>query len=510
MTVASALALRAIRKSFGGVQALDGATLVVERGSVHGLVGQNGAGKSTLIKILAGIHHADAGVIEVDGVKQTALTPSKSERLGIHFIHQDRLLAPSLTVAEALLLGHEPRWPGTPFINRRRLERQATEALRRAFDIALPARALVRELSNAEQQIVQITRALLNQPKILVFDEPTTALVRREADFLFQAIRRFRAEGLTVLYISHYLNEIRDLCDEVTVVRNGRDVARVDARSTPTTRLVSLMIDRSVDQLFPARAPRFGEIGLEVVALTLEGVFRDVSLGARKGEILGVTGLVGSGAKGLAQALFGLARPTSGEIRVGGAAVRAKTPRAAVAAGIALVPEDRRRHGVALGLSVRENTTLASLGRFRRFGFLAARREVAAVDGLIARLSIHTPNAETPVRALSGGNQQKVALAKWLIKGSEVIVLDEPTVGVDVAAKADIYREIAELAANGAAVVLVSSDLMEVQGLADRTLVFFRGAVVADLETHQLDQDRLLTLVTTGRDDRETHVKAAE
>jgi ribose transport system ATP-binding protein len=510
MTAAPALALRDIRKSFGGVHALDGATLVVDRGSVHGLVGQNGAGKSTLIRILAGIHHADAGVIEIDGVEQPSLSPSKSERVGIHFIHQDRLLAPTLTVAEALLLGHEPRWSYTPFINRQRLEAQARLALRKTFDIDLPPRALVRDLSNAEQQIVQITRALLNPPKILVFDEPTTALVRREAEFLFQAIRRLRAEGLTVLYISHYLSEIGNLCDEVTVLRNGRDVARVDARSTPTTRLVSLMIDRSVEQLFPTRAPRFGEIGLEVEGLTLDGAFRDVSFRARKGEILGVTGLVGSGAKALARTLFGLSQPTSGAIRVSGAAMRAKSPRAAVASKIAFVPEDRRRHGIALGLSVRENATLASLERFRRFGFVTRRRETAAVDSLIARLSIRTPDAETPVRALSGGNQQKVALAKWLIKGSEVIVLDEPTVGVDVGAKAEIYREIADLAAGGAVLILVSSDLMEIEGLADRALVFFRGRIAANVETAQLNQDRLLTLVTTGRIPRDDHVEAAE
>jgi len=510
MTNAPALALRDIRKAFGGVQALDGATLVVERGSVHGLVGQNGAGKSTLIKILAGIHHADSGVIEVDGVRQTMLTPARCDQLGVHFIHQDRLLAPSLTVAEALLLGHEPRWSGTPFINRRRLEAQAQAAIRCAFDIALPPRALVRDLSNAEQQIVQITRALLHRPKILVFDEPTTALVRREADFLFATIRRLRADGLTVLYISHYLNEIRDLCDAVTVIRNGRDVARVDARATPTSQLVSLMIDRAVDQLFPARQAAFGAKGLEVDKLSLAGQFEDVSFGVCKGEILGVTGLVGSGAKALARALFGLERPTSGEIRVKGEAQRLNSPRDAVAAGVALVPEDRRRHGVALGLSVRENATLAALNRFRRFGLLAASREKAAVNGLISRLSIRTPDAETPVRALSGGNQQKVALAKWLIHGSQVIVLDEPTVGVDVGAKVEIYREIAALAAGGAAIVLVSSDLMEIQGLADRALVFFRGAVVADIARSELESDRLLTFVTTGHDSREPHAKAAE
>jgi ribose transport system ATP-binding protein len=270
------------------------------------------------------------------------------------------------------------------------------------------------------------------------------------------------------------------------------------------------MIDRSIDSLFPRRRSRPGPPALEARNLTVEGAFRDVSLTVHRGEILGVTGLIGSGAKGLARALFGLSAPSSGSVTFAGGALRKKSPRHAVAAGVALVPEDRRRHGVALGLSVRENASLASLERFRRFGFLAERAERAAVQNLIARLSVRTPSAEEPVRALSGGNQQKVALAKWLMRGSEVIVLDEPTVGVDVGAKADIYREIVALVEDGAAVILVSSDLMEIQGLSDRVLVFFRGEIVADIATAGLNQDRLLTLVTTGRDFRDAHGKAVE
>ena len=508
--MAPALALVDIHKAFGGVRALEGASLIVAPGRVHGLVGQNGAGKSTLVKILAGIHAPDSGTIEIDGAAPRALRPGEIERLGVHFIHQDRLLAPTLSVAEALMLGDEPVWPGGFLIHRRRLRERAREALARAFDIELPLDALVRDLSNAEQQIVQIARALRNDPKVLVFDEPTTALVRREADHLFEAIRRFRARGLTVLYISHYLNEIRDLCDEVTVLRNGRDVATVDARTTPTERIVSLMIDGSVEALFPKRSPRFGAAALETRGLTVEGVLSDVSVTLRKGEILGVTGLVGSGAKGFARSLFGLARAASGEIRVSGGALAARSPRQAIAAGLALVPEDRRRHGVALDLSVQENTTLASLDRFTRFGWLSRRRERAAVDRVIQRLSVRTPDAATPVRALSGGNQQKIALGKWLLKGSDVLVLDEPTVGVDVAAKVDIYREIAERADGGAAVVIVSSDLIEILGLADRVLVFFRGQVVCDAAAAELTQERLLELLTTGHETKTPHVAAAE
>ena len=509
MSVPPALALRDIKKSFGGVQALDGATLVVERGSVHGLVGQNGAGKSTLIKVLAGIHAPDSGTIEIDGVAHAHLSPHRVEQLGIHMIHQDRLLPPTLTVAEALFLGQEPRWLGTPFIDRARLNREAREALKRTFDIDLPVTALINEISSAEQQLVQITRALLNRPKLLVFDEPTTALVRREADLLFAVIERLRADGLTVLYISHYLNEISRLCDRVTVLRNGAEVATVDPRTTPTAGVVALMIDRKVNDLFPPRNRQLSAPLLVTEALTREGDFSDVSLTLRRGEILGVTGLVGSGAKTLASALFGLAKPTGGQILLRGERIKLGSPVAAVARRIGFVPEDRRAHGVSLDLTVRENASLSSLGRFSRWGFLNVSQERTTVGGFVDRLGIRTPSTETLVRSLSGGNQQKVVLSKWLVQGSDLIILDEPTVGVDVGAKVDIYREITALAEQGAAVLLVSSDLLELIGLSDRILVFYRGKIVADLPSAETDQDRLLNLATTGKDMDEARVAAA-
>jgi ribose transport system ATP-binding protein len=347
-------------------------------------------------------------------------------------IHQDRLLAPTLTVAEALFLGREPRWRGLPFIDRARLNREAREALSRTFDIDLSPTALIRELSSAERQLVQITRALLNKPKLLVFDEPTTALVRREADLLFSTIERLRAEGLTILYISHYLNEISRLCDKVTVLRNGVGVATVDPRKTSSAEIVALMIDRKIDDLFPVRARKPGAPLLTTDGLTNDGAFSDVSLTVRRGEILGVTGLVGSGAKALVEALFGLAPPTSGQIVLDGERRTLGSPKAAVANRIGLVPEDRRAHGVCLDLTVRENATLANLKAFSLSGFLNRAKEKTAVGDFVDRLGIRSPSTETPVRALSGGNQQKVTLSKWLIRGSDLVILDEPTVGVDV------------------------------------------------------------------------------
>ncbi|WP_237155404.1 sugar ABC transporter ATP-binding protein [Oryzibacter oryziterrae] len=499
MSNVSVLALKGIYKSFGGVEALSGASLSLERGSVHGLVGQNGAGKSTLVKVLAGIHQPDGGTIEIGGHDTPHLTPHRAESLGIHFIHQDRLLAPTLTVAESLYLGAEPRWFGLPIIDRQRLRRDARDVLQRVFEIDISPDALVRDLSTAEQKIVQITRALLQNPRILVLDEPTTALVRSEAEHLFSAIDRLKAEGLSILYISHYLNEIERLCDKVTVLRNGKDVGTVSPREVPAAGIVAMMIDRKVDALFPKRTSVAGDPVLEVRGLSRDKELSDVSLTLRKGEVVGITGLVGSGTKAFARTLFGLMSPTSGEILLHGERLKPGSTVAAVARGIGLVPEDRRNHGISLDLTVRENATLASLSRFTRKLALLFAKERAAVGDFIDRLGIKTRGPEALLRNLSGGNQQKVVLSKWLIHGSDVVILDEPTVGVDVGAKVDIYREIRALADSGAAILVVSSDLLELTGISDRVAVFFRGRIVAERQASNLNQDDLLQLVTTGQ-----------
>jgi ribose transport system ATP-binding protein len=506
MTNAPALALRRITKNFAEVHALREVSLIVERGSVHGLVGQNGAGKSTLIKVLAGIHDPDTGTIEINGVRQQHLTPHKVKQLGIEIIHQDRLLPPTLTVAQALFLGQEPRRHGLPLINHTALYDQARQALKRTFDLELPVKALIKQLSTAEQQIVQITRALLNHPTILVFDEPTTALVRRESELLFNAIERLREQGLTILYISHYLNEIERLCDRVTVLRNGREVATVDPKTTSTPEIVSLMIDSNVDSLFPKRHILPGTTILETQQLTSTGRLCNVSLTLKRGEVLGVTGLIGSGSKALAATLFGLLPASSGRILVDNQLLPSGSPATAVARQIGLVPEDRRQHGISLALSVRENATLASLKKFTSLGFLRPSREKIVVTDFIKRLAIHPPYSETPLCNLSGGNQQKVVLTKWLIHGANVILLDEPTVGIDIGAKVDIYREISTLAEQGAGILVFSSDLLELIGLTDRILVFFRGQVVANVASKQINQEQLLTLVTTGQVTGEDYV----
>lgn len=488
--------LSGIVKRFGGAQALSGASLAVKRGTVHGLVGQNGAGKSTLIKLLAGLHQADEGQIEIDGIAYGALTPSLVEHLGIHFIHQDRLLVPTFTVGEALFLGREPRIAGTPFFDRKLMRQKSAEILDRYFGLRLPNSALIGDLTAAEKQIVQITRALLDGPKVLVFDEPTAALVRREAELLFGLIRRLRDEGITILYISHYLSEIVDLCDTVTVLRNGRDVATLPVAGTSAKDIGTLMVNRDIGELYPKPQVSLGEPLLQLDRLALADRYADVSLTLHKGEVLGLTGLLGSGAKELVRTLFGLESATAGTVKIHGETVLCPNPAAATAKRLALVPEDRRRDGVALDLSVTENITLASLDRFSRAGLLDRAVEKRQASALIERLQIKTDSADALVRTLSGGNQQKVAIAKWLSRQSEIYLLDEPSVGVDIAAKVEIYTLIGELAERGAGVIVLSSDIEELLGITDRVLVFFRGKISQDFISAETRPEQILAELT--------------
>lgn len=496
--VLPALHLQGVFKRFGPTQALDGVDLRVERGSIHGLVGENGAGKSTLIKVLAGIHRADSGTLAVDGQVLSALSPRQIEALGVHFIHQERLLPPSFTVGEALFFGHELRFG--PFIRRRAQAREAARLLREYFDLEFPPGALVSELDSAQRQILQITRALLAKPKVLVFDEPSVSLVKREVDQLLAIIRRLRDQGLSILYISHYLQEIESLCDQVTVLRNGRAVAVVDPRITSTAQIARLMVNREVGDMYPKPTVTPGDVVLELKGLGAGQAYRNIDLTLRRGEVLGLTGLVGSGAKPLLKSLFGLVQPDQGTLSFQGRVIRLKSPRDAVRQGIALVPEERRSHGVAPLLSVLENLTLAGLSRFSRRGLLNASAEAQESDRLIAELGIKTAGRDAAVQQLSGGNQQKVALGKWLSRDCDLYLLDEPSVGIDIGAKVEIYRLIGRLAQQGAAVLVLSSDLPELIGITDRILVMHRGTLAGAFDSRHVDSDRLLACATGARE----------
>ncbi len=490
MAAVPALHLEHLHKRFGATLALDDASLKVERGTIHGLVGENGAGKSTLIKILAGIHKADAGQLSIDGQRHAALSPRQVEALGVQFIHQERLLPASFTVGEALFFGHELR--RGPLLDRRRQQREAERLLAQYFDLQFPAGALVAELNSAQRQVLQITRAL----EILVFDEPSVALVKREVDQLLRIIKRLRGQGLSILYISHYLQEIDSLCDEVTVLRNGRDVAVVEPRHTSSAQIARLMVNREVREMYPKVAVTPGEPLLQVRSLSLARHYRQIDLQLRRGEIVGLTGLVGSGAKELLKTLFGVIRADSGDIHLHGRLLRLRSPGEAIAAGIALVPEERRGQGVSPVLSVLENLTLAGLRRFSRWGLLSRGREQAESLRLIDELAIKTPGPQAAVSQLSGGNQQKVALGKWLSRRSAVYLLDEPCVGVDIGAKVEIYRLLGRLVQEGAAVLVLSSDLPELIGISDRILVLHRGEIAGEFQAGEVDSDRLLACAT--------------
>jgi ribose transport system ATP-binding protein len=513
-TAPAALDLRGIVKRFDGVPALRGASLRVTRGTVHGLIGQNGAGKSTLIKILAGIVDADEGSIAVNGSpRPLAARTARHLPSGIEFIHQERLLAPTFTVAEAMLLGAEPaRGPRAAgrlrLLDVRRMHEQASAALHEYFGVSLPPNRLIAELSVAEQQIVQITRALMRDPQVLVLDEPTAALVSREVQRLLETLDRLRQRGLTILFVSHYLNEVTAVCDRVTVLRDGIDVAEVDARTTSPEALVKAMIGNEAASRRRTGTRQPGKPVLQTHGLSAPGRFEDISLSVRQGEIVGITGLLGSGGKPFVRALFGLGRRVHGAIHIDGKPVRLRRPYDAVRHGIAFVPEDRRAHGVAPAMSVRENITLASLGRFTRFGLLSARRENTVIRELVDTLQIRTPGLDAPVRHLSGGNQQKVVLAKWLSRernaAASLFLLDEPTVGVDVGAKQEIYRLLDRLADAGAAILVVSSDLDELLEVADRVCVMARGRIVHEAASDATDSQTLLAWATLARNAAET------
>lgn len=491
------LRLSRVSKSFDGVPALSDVSLDVAAGSVHGLIGQNGAGKSTLIKVLAGLHRADSGQILIDGIAQHIDTPKDAQRLGIEIVHQDRLLGATQSVAEVLALGNEPTIGSLlrPF----RMRRDAADAIQRHFGVALDPSRLISTLSVAEQQIVQITRALSRSPRILVFDEPTAALSAHEAERLFRTIERLKTQGLAILYVSHYLDEIHALCDQLSVLRDGANVAHFTVADSQAQQWLRAMIGTppSANWLGTAALERPSRAAdstarLQLQSLSAPGRFDDISLQIHPGEIVGITGLLGAGGKEVVRSLFGLEAGISGRILINGQTFQPATPRAAVSRGVAFIPEDRRAHGIALDMPVRNNMTLASLKRFLCYGRIDRRHERKRVQEQIDALRIVTPGPEAPARHLSGGNQQKVVLAKWLDTDASLYLLDEPTVGIDINAKQEVYQLLARLAAEGAAILLYSTDLIELLGHTDRILVMARGRIVRHVAAAETDAHDLL------------------
>jgi len=494
------LEMRGIVKQFPGVRALDGVDLEVRAGEVHCLLGQNGAGKSTLIKVLAGAHQPDAGEIRWDGEPVTLGDPQAAMTRGIATIYQELDLVSGLTVADNVFLGRERSRLG--ITRPAHANRAATELLARLGHPEIRPTTEVGALSAAQQQMVSMARALSQDARLLVMDEPSAVLDSEEVDHLFQVIRDLTGAGVAVVYISHRLEEIRQVGDRITVLKDGATVATgLPARETPTREVITLMTGRTIEYVFPPRR-ELADPGaaplLEVTDLALTGSFEGVSFSVRPGEVVGLAGLVGSGRSEILEAVYGARRASSGTVQVAGRRLRPGDVAAAVSAGVGLAPEERKSQGLLLGEPIYRNITLSSLSRFTRGGFLSGGAERQAARDQAEALDLRPVDVDREVRTLSGGNQQKVVLARWLLRDCRVLLLDEPTRGVDVGARSEIYGLIRALADRGVAVVVVSSEIPEVLGLADRVLVVADGAVVASAAAEELGEHRVLDLVMQG------------
>jgi ribose transport system ATP-binding protein len=488
--------MRGIVKAFPGTVALDHVDFDLRSGEVHALVGQNGAGKSTLIRILAGIYPMDEGLILLEGKELPGLTPQTSHRLGMRFIHQELNLIPWFSVAENIVLGD--RYPKGMLrtIAWKSLFGKATKVLKK-LGVEINPRKPVQELSVGRQWIVAIARALYSEGSVVVMDEPTASLSRKEVQELFEVVRSLQQSGTSVIYISHRLEEIFEIAQRVTVLKDGQRILTTDVGKTSAKELASSMIGRNLADRFPSadRARQPGAVVLSVSGLSVEGRLHNVSLELREGEVLGLAGLVGSGRTEVANALFGTQPYTSGEIRIEGKAARIGSPTEAIRHGVALVPEERRAQGLVLTMNVRENATLANLRRFKTapwFPFLSRKKETKSTREMIQSLSIQTSGLGQIIEYLSGGNQQKVVLGKWLMGKSKVMIFDEPTRGIDVGSKFEIYKIVKTLAAQGVGVLYISSELEELVGVCDRIIVLRHGQSIKELTTEETTVHDLL------------------
>jgi ABC-type sugar transport system ATPase subunit len=503
------LEARGISKAFPGVQALDGVDLVVRSGRLNALLGENGAGKSTLMNILAGVFAPDAGELLVEGRPVRFRGPRDAQRAGVAIIHQELNLLPELTIAENVFLGREPR-TRLGLVDCRTMNRRAAELLRR-LELEIDPRTPVRRLRVGAQQVVEMAKALSLDARVLIMDEPTSAITDHEVDVLFRIIEQLKADGVGIVYITHKLDELPHIADDVTVLRDGRLIASRPYAGASRDELVRLMVGRDLSELFPKTPPKLGSEVLRLDGVSLrrsaasdDFAVRDASVALHRGEVVGLFGLLGAGRTELLQTIFGLhPRRSSGVVSVDGKPASIRSPQQAIAAGIALAPEDRKSEGLVLSMSVAENLTLATLAQATRLGLISSRRERDLAGRFVQRLGVKTSSLDQAVRNLSGGNQQKVVLAKWLAAGPKVLLLDEPTRGIDVGAKREIYALIGELAHAGLGVLMASSELPELLGIADRILVLAEGRVTAEFERGDATEEALLhAALPTGRLER--------
>jgi len=485
------LALRNASKSFGQVRALVDGNLVLMPGQVHALLGENGAGKSTLVKILAGAHAPDTGELSIDGTPQRFASPADARDAGIAVIYQEPTLFFDLSIAENIFMGRQPV---------DRLKRIDYDAMHRevatllaSLGVDLKPQQLVRGLSIADQQVIEIAKALSLNANVLIMDEPTAALSLPEVERLFAIVRGLRERGAAILFITHRLEEVFALAQHVTIMRDGAKVYDAPAHDMTTAEIVAKMVGRDLDTFYPKAEVAPGAIKLSVRGLTRVGVFKDISFDVRAGEIVALAGLVGAGRSEVARAIFGIDAIDSGEVSVAGRRLVSGRPDLALKAGLAMVPEDRRQQGLALELSIARNASMTVLGRLTRFGLISSKREVSLAGDWGQRLRLKANDLHAPAGTLSGGNQQKVVLGKWLATGPQVLIIDEPTRGIDVGAKAEVYAALSDLVRDGMAVLMISSELPEVLGMADRVLVMHEGRISAEIARAEANEERIMS-----------------
>lgn len=484
------LEVRGISKVFPGVKALKDVSFDVRRGEVHALCGENGAGKSTLIKILTGVHARTTGEYYLEGQSVDFKNTKQSIDAGISCIYQELSMVPLLDVAKNLFLGNQPTDRlGT--LNNKKMYAEAKEILER-IHLKVSPKKLVADLSVAQQQMVEIGRALTRQSKVIIMDEPTSSLTDSEKDTLHDLIRQLRDEGVSVIYISHKLEDVLEISDRITVIRDGEKIITLDAKTTDKSTLITHMIGRTLDNLYNKVPAPLGEEAIRVEGLSRNGVFSDVNFYARKGEVVGFFGLVGAGRSEVMRAIFGVDKFQSGKIFVDGKEVKIHSPVKAVQQGIALVPEDRKLEGLSLRLSVLFNMTLVKIRQINRLGVIDKKKQKAEAEQYVRSTRVKTPSLAQKVFQLSGGNQQKVVISKWLMMNPKILILDEPTRGIDVAAKAEIYGLISDLANEGVCVLVVSSEIPEILGICDRLYTVCEGKITADLPVDQTASDQIL------------------
>jgi len=489
----SLLKMTSINKKFPGVLALDNASLTVEVGESHALVGENGAGKSTLMKILSGVYQPDSGQICLDGTVQEVQSPIVARRLGITMIHQELNLLQEMTVAENIFLGHELVRGPMGWLDRKTMEKRSEELLA-SFGQDISGSILVKKISLAKQQMVEIAKALSVQSKIIIMDEPSAILTNRELLELFSLIGRLKEQGIGIIYISHRLDEIFRVCDRVTVMRDGRKITTEATATLSENEIIRLMVGREIKT---GNKPYLATVGDEVLRLESmgkKGHLYDINFSLHRGEIVGLTGLVGAGRTELARMIFGVDHPDQGQMFLDGQPVRVSSPRQAIDLGIGLLTEDRKSQGLILGMRMRENTTLAKLDKVVKWGFIASQIEKQKANSFINRLLIKTPSTEEKVGNLSGGNQQKVVLTKWLFTESRILIFDEPTRGIDVGAKEEIYELITKLVMQGITILMISSELPEVLRMCDRILVMHAGRIAGELRRGAANQEKIMSL----------------